>query len=276
MGDVKVIALCALGVFCVGLVGSYAFGFARSVDQRRLRGTHWSLFNVIQQFSYRQKLVGFVIAVAIACLRFGVTTGVLMGGIVGIGVWQCKKRQQKQRRDRDIRALIAYFDDVASLLSTGKSLANALTAVTPKTPHLRRSIEQLRQDLGHGVTLDAALARIVNEMPTEYVRGAIASLRLAHRLGSPAASVCKRISAQLREQCGIADELGALTAQVRASTGLLLALPIVFGAFTTTMSDASRQFLLHSSGGAVLLVVAIGLETLGITSMRYIMGLGLR
>lgn len=217
-----------------------------------------------------------------------------VAGVVGLAVVAAvldvalRRSAPRRRSAATERALPTVLDAVARQLRAGGSLAQAITAARPPdtAPDLQRSWSRLA-DLIPLVGVIAALddwasraapaagrtggtaAENADAHPRSRpgddrrsIRLAAAALSLAATTGGSPARAIDGVAATLRSRLAVADEIRALSAQARASAGVIALAPVAFGVLAGASDDRTRAFL-SSPAGLTLLTAGLALDALG-------------
>ncbi len=168
--------------------------------------------------------------------------------------------------DRLEAALPGALEAVARSLRSGASLRQAVEEAGRAGGGGRALAAELARaaaEAGQGASLVSALEAVGARRPLPGVRLGVAALCLGAETGGAQARAVDGVAATVRERLAVAAELRALSSQARISALVIGVAPVGFGAFAAATDPRTSQFLLHTSGGLVLLVVGLVLDALG-------------
>ena len=206
-----------------------------------------------------------------ALLAAGLTfaTGNLLIGILGgalIG-WLGMRAALSIRIGRRRAAFGDQLPDVLQLiagsLQSGFSLPQSVDAVVregtqPATSEFSRALAEARL----GADLEDALNRVADRMNSTDLRWTVMAIRIQREVGGNLAEVLRTTVATMRERAYLRRQVSALSAEGRLSAYVLIAMPIIVGAwFFYSDPDYMRPLyttlagLVMFVGGAVLVVV---------------------
>jgi tight adherence protein B len=210
-------------------------------------------------------LAALVTGVLLLGLPILVLGPVLLSGIV-------RRRVDAQRR-LFVDQLPGHLEEIGSAMRAGHSViasigAMAEDAVDPS----RREFQQAVADEQLGVPLDAALRPIARRMKCSDIDQLALVATLNQRTGGNMAAVLDLIAAGVRERLDLRRELQALTAQARLSRWVVTALPVGVLAILAVIHPAYLYPVLHTTAGAIVLVLATLLLIAGSFVMRLIIG----
>jgi tight adherence protein B len=184
------------------------------------------------------------------------------------GYLQLRLRRQ---RNRFADALPSHLEEVAASIRAGRSLIEALNAVSEGAEQpVRREFERALADENLGRPLDETLLTISGRMTSESVEQVAVVAAMHRRTGSSVSEALDRVAEGARERADLQRELRALTAQGRLARWILTFLPPVILLIMEVISPKYVRPLLHTVGGVIALSVAGVLVILGSLVMRRI------
>jgi Flp pilus assembly protein TadB len=205
-------------------------------------------------------LVLFV-AVAAACL--GAFALGIVGCIAGAALgWLGCRIFRQVRTSRRCRAFEAQLADalhlLASSLRAGLALNSAIATLVreglePVSSEFGRAVHEVRL----GTTLEDALDGIVRRTDSADMALVVVALRTAREVGGNLAEVLQTTAATMRERAEVRGQIRTLSAEGRFSAKVLVALPLLMGAYLLAFK---RTYLapLYTTGTGILLLVAGG------------------
>jgi Flp pilus assembly protein TadB len=192
----------------------------------------------------------------------------LLGVPVGVlAVWLAMRvyvsHKIRRRRNAFSEQLPDVLQLIAGSLQSGFSLPQALDAVIredtqPAAAEFSRALAEARI----GADLEDALQRVADRMDSTDLRWAVMAIRIQREVGGNLAEVLLTTMGTMRERAFLRRQVRALSAEGRLSAIILIALPILVGAWFF-YSDPTYMRLLYTTvlglimfiGSAVLIVV---------------------
>lgn len=196
--------------------------------------------------------------------------GALLGIVVGILAPPAVLRSLAGRRARKFeRQLPDVLTLVASSLSTGFSLAQALDAVAhdvaqPAAKEFSRAMAETRI----GSNMEEALERMADRMDSKNMRWTAMAIEIQRRVGGNLAETLRTTASTLRERESLSRHVRALSAEGRLSSGILIALPIVIFLWMLYVNGEYVSLLWRSLIGMTMSVIAVVLMIIGVIWMR--------
>ncbi len=205
------------------------------------------------------------IAATLSIVTSYVLIGVLGGAVIG---WLTMRLALSVRILRRRAAFSDQLPDllqlIASALQSGFSLPQALDAVVrednqPAAGEFSRALAEVRL----GADLEDALEAVANRMDSDDLRWTVMAIRIQQGVGGNLAEVLLTIAGTIRERAFLRRQVRALSAEGRLSAYILVALPLLVGAWlfissprrTCGRSTQPRMGKLMLAAAIVLLVV---------------------
>jgi tight adherence protein B len=215
------------------------------------------------------RIVALIVAVAAGVLFlgggiFGTLAGAGLGVLLGyFGPSFVLRFLAKRRSKKFERQLPDILNLVASSLSTGFSLLQALDAVAkdtaePASKEFSRALAEARI----GADVGDALERMAERMDSENMRWTSMAIRIQRQVGGNLAETLTTTAKTLREREALHGMVRALSAEGRLSAYILIALPI--GIFFYLMKVSYDYVSLLWTRGLGLGMLAAGIVMLGI------------
>lgn len=205
-----------------------------------------------------------VAAAALTLLTGNAFVGLLVGGLVGwLGMRLSVSTRIARRRAAFGEQLPDVLQLVAGSLQAGFSLPQALDAVVregtqPAAGEVSRALAETRI----GIELEVALDRVAYRMLCNDLRWVVMAIRIQREVGGNLAEVLLNTVATMRERAQLRRHVRALSAEGRLSAYILIALPVLVGAWLFLgRGDYVRPLyttgvgVLMLGGGVVLVVV---------------------
>jgi tight adherence protein B len=148
---------------------------------------------------------------------------------------------------------------IASSLQSGFSLAQALDAVVreerqPAAAEFSRALAQARI----GADLEDALDRVAARMGCTDLRMTVMAIRIQREVGGNLAEVLRTTVATMRERAFLRRQVKALSAEGRLSSYILIALPLLVGAWFFYV-DPKYMSLLYTTVPGLAMFLGSGL-----------------
>jgi tight adherence protein B len=160
---------------------------------------------------------------------------------------------------------------MSATLRAGASLGQAMEAVAADGPSpTREEFRRALQEVESGLSLDDALDRLAGRIGTEDYQALSVSLTVQRRVGGNLAQVLDSLADTARQRIRLRQQVGALTAQQRLSTWILMLLPMVIAAFFLVVDSSFLAPLVATSEGHLMLLVAGFLQLCGSFALRQV------
>jgi tight adherence protein B len=219
-------------------------------------------------------LLGSVVALLLAALLTMITASLLAGVLGGALLsWAGMRLLVSVRIVRQRTLFAEQLPDllqlVASSLQSGFTLAQGLDAVVregarPASGEFARALSQARI----GVDLTDAMERVASRMNSIDLRWAVMAIRIQREVGGRLAEVLTTTVGTMRERSQLRRHVKALSAEGRLSAYILVALPVLIGAWLFISNPAYMRPLYTSPVGIAMLAVAALLTGVGALWMR--------
>ena len=211
-----------------------------------------------------------VLAVLLTLLTGSPVLGVLLGALAG---WLVMHLIASLRIMRRRAAFAEQLPDVLQLVSgslqSGFSLPQALNAVVqensqPAAGEFSRALAETRI----GGELELALDHVADRMDCTDLRWTVMAIRIQRMVGGNLVEVLRNTVGTMRERAQLRRHVKALSAEGRLSAYILVALPLLIGAWLFIGRRSYVRPLYTTSFGLVMLVGAAVLLVLGSLWMR--------
>ncbi len=209
---------------------------------------------------------GEFVVVAATGVVVGVTAGLVVAGLVGAVLFGAAAalaprvvvRTRTERRRRAFAdQLEGTLQTIAGSLRAGYGLLQAISTVasespTPTSVEFNRIVVENR--LGRSV--EDSLAAMARRLENEDLGWVVEAIEIQREVGGNLAEVLDTVTATIRDRNLIRRQVRALSAEGRLSGYILVALPIVIGAFIAVISPDYLSELTGTTVGRVMLGVA--------------------
>jgi len=213
-------------------------------------------------------------ACAIGGLVFGwVYAGAALAGIVVVAVYGFV-RLAKMRLAKLIEGLPVLLDSTRQLLVIGNSLQQALVkAANDAEPGVQRYLGRLLRRVQNGASVPDGLGWLAEQLDVPEMHMFATAVQTNNRYGGRVSTVLQNLTQILRDRGRVERELRASTSETRASALVLCLLPVAMAVMISFVNRSYVTFFINTSAGNRMIMVACGLEVLGILLMRRIMRL---
>src|ERR1700674_3821124 len=229
----------------------------------------------LQLRPYEFRLLQVAVALAFALggfMRFGVNVAVPVLAVIGYVVPALYLRNRRGRRLRMFEAgLPRAMELIANSMKAGQSVAQALGAVTENAgPPLSEEFGLARREVELGASVDSALTNMVKRMGSTDLRLMVMVITIQHAVGGDLPAILTTLADTMRQRAEMREEILAATAQSRASSLIITALPIVVGLFGYFVLPNYFHPLFTHPVGWLIRGAAAGLLTTGTVIIRRI------
>src|SRR5256712_3374582 len=165
----------------------------------------------------------------IGLFRFGFSLGPIILGAVGFAVpplvvAYLQRRRQNQFNDQ----LTSMLQLLSNSLKTGYAIDRALETVAAKSqPPVSTEFERVTTEITLGTSVEDALSALLLRINSPDLEFIVTAILLHIRVGGNLAEVLDNISDTLRDRLQTKRDMSVLTAQSRASAGIITGLPIL-------------------------------------------------
>jgi tight adherence protein B len=202
-------------------------------------------------------------------LRPGMLLGVLLlpvsGGAAAFGLRIMMQMKTRKRLDQFTTQLEMALRLIASGVRIGLGLRQALAMVIDEMPNPAR-YEYMRVigQTNIGVSVYDALDNLSKRMPGNETLMMARAIRIQSQTGGDLGKILEHLATTIKERRRIQRKIRALTAEGRASAGILSALPPFLGAFISLTEPQMGHALFFTAPGHVALGIVCVLEGLGV------------
>jgi Flp pilus assembly protein TadB len=160
---------------------------------------------------------------------------------------------------------------VANSMKAGQSSAQSCTAVTDNAaPPVSEEFGLAKREVELGASVESALGNMEKRMGSADLRLLIMVITIQHAVGGDLPAILTTLADTMRQRAEMRQEVLAATAQSRASSVIITALPIVVGVFGYFVLPAYFHPLFTNPIGWVIIVIAVGLLATGTIIIRRI------
>jgi tight adherence protein B len=203
-------------------------------------------------------------------LRASPLIGLGAGLVLGLGLPRWVISTLAKRRSAKFSS---YFADAIDIIvrgvKSGLPLHDCLKIIARESPDpLGPEFKRLVDEIGMGVSIDTALEKMYERMPTSELRFFTIVLNIQQKTGGNLAEALGNLSNVLRGRKMMREKIKALSAEAIASAGIIGSLPPGVGIMITLTSPAYMSMMITDKRGHMLLLIAAGMMAFGIWVMR--------
>ena len=255
--------------FADSIVGKFKFvpKLQTMLDQADL---DWSAAQVLLNLS------GGAVLITVALIVFKIHPVLALG--CGVSVLLLPMMWINFRRAKRLRKITSQLPDVFDMMSqalrAGHALGGAVQIIYEQMPPpIATEFAQVYHKQNLGVRIEDALQSMADRVDSLDVRFFVTAVVIQRQTGGDLAEVLDNISNVIRERIELAGLVRGLTAEGRLSGWVLFVLPvIVFGA-TMYLNPDYGAMLFDDPMGRIMLMVAIGMQLMGIAMIRWIVNI---
>ncbi len=215
-----------------------------------------------------------ILAAAVALLLAGPVAAIVVLLLPSFLVLAYVRARARKRSEAMIDALPFYVDGVRQLLTVGNSLAQALPRALADAPAPVQSyLAPTMRRLDLGAPVGEAMQQLADRLQIPEIAMLSAAIRTNLRFGGSMTAVLANLSLILRERLRIKRDLRAATSEVRVSTRVLIAMPIVTLVVIMLANPGYINFFFEDPRGPTMAMVAMGMQAAGMLVMNRMMRL---
>jgi tight adherence protein B len=225
-----------------------------------------TLFNLVS--------IGLVTGLGLFVLRFNpfAALGCAAAIIVLPLLWMSWRR--KSRMNKLNAQLPDVFEMMSQALRAGHSLAGATQLIYEQMPPpVATEFGQVYHEQNLGVKIEEALQAMADRVDSLDVRFFVTAVMIQRQTGGDLAEVLDNISGVIRERIELAGLVRGLTAEGRLSGWVLFALPALVFFASMYLNPAYARVLLEEPSGQLMLMLAAGMQLMGIAMIRWIVNI---
>lgn len=210
--------------------------------------------------------IGAVAAGAlIGLFRFGIGLGPIILGVVGFVLPPLVVSYLQRRRQRLFNEQLGgMLQLLSNSLKTGYAIDRALETVAAKSqPPVSTEFERVATEITLGTSVEDALSALLLRINSPDLEFIVTAILLHVRVGGNLAEVLDNISDTLRDRLQTKRDMSVLTAQSRASAGIITGLPILLALGLYVFVPGYYAPMTSTFAGLVLLGFAAFLVVVG-------------
>jgi tight adherence protein B len=217
--------------------------------------------------------VGFLVGGGLlSLLRFGLSPQFVISAVVA---YLIPMRYVKWRQRRRLKTFNSRLPDTLSLLANamkaGLSLPQAIESVAATaSPPISDELARVVRETKLGNSIPAALTNMVRRVGSEDLDLIVTAIAIQATVGGNLARILDSISHTIRQRIQIKSQIGAMTAQMRASGWIITLLPFVVAGILNVITPSYFRVMFTDPAGRVLLGLAAASIFLGNVFVRRI------
>ena len=197
-------------------------------------------------------------AAAFALWRFGFAPQFVFAGVFAYWV---PMRIVRWRQAVRLKAFNSKLPDTLSLLSNalkaGLSLPQAIESVAQNaSAPIGEELARVIRETKLGTSTPAAMSNMVRRVGSEDLDLIVTAIAIQATVGGNLARILDGISHTIRQRVQIKSQIGAMTAQMRASGWIITLLPFIVAAILNIITPSYFRLMFTEPAGRVLLVMA--------------------
>jgi tight adherence protein B len=182
--------------------------------------------------------------------------------------------KRKRRMTKLTTQLPDVFEMMSQALRAGHSLAGAIQLIYEQMPPpIATEFAQVYHEQNLGVKIEEALRAMAERVDSLDVRFFVTAVMIQRQTGGDLAEVLENISGVIRERIELAGLVRGLTAEGRLSGWVLFSLPAVVFVASLYLNPDYATVLLEDPRGQIMLMVAAGMQLMGIAMIRWIVNI---
>jgi tight adherence protein B len=184
---------------------------------------------------------------------------------------QVLKIAVKIRRKKFVGQLPDALTTLAGSLRAGRSLGQALEALSREMPApIGRELRKVVAEIRLGRPMAAALDDAVERVGSPDFRWAVLAIQIQAEVGGNLAELLGQVADTMRARSRLRGEVKALTAEGRASAGMLVIMPPALGVVMYIVNPTYMKPLLTETTGHLILGISVVMMAMGFFWMKKI------
>jgi tight adherence protein B len=208
-------------------------------------------------------------------------SGLMVVGLCGAGlaVFLATSRAARLKREWEGRLREQIPEALRSIglcFSAGYSLQQALEQTAAETDDpLGAELWQAVCDVAAGRSIEEALGSLEQRTSATELHFALVALEIQHRTGGSLKELLENAANAVLATGDLHRQLEVQTAQARLSARIVSLMPLVLVILLSLAMEGYLQTFFSSIAGLTVLIVALGMEALGVLAIRRILGIEL-
>jgi tight adherence protein B len=213
-------------------------------------------------------LIGLAVARVNPLIALGCGTAVVVAPLMWLSI------RRKRRMTKLTTQLPDVFEMMGQALRAGHSLASAMQLIHEQMPEpISTEFGRVFYEQNLGIKIEDALLAMADRVSSLDVRFFVTAVLIQRQTGGDLAEVLDKIGGVIRERIELFGMVRGLTAEGRLSGWVLFALPCVVFIAVWYMNPDYANSLFTDPRGKLLLVVAGGMQLVGLAMIRWIVNI---
>jgi tight adherence protein B len=218
--------------------------------------------------------IALVICLGLALIKVNllVALGCAASVVVLPVIWLSLRR--KRRMAKLTMQLPDVFEMMSQALRAGHSLASAIQVIQEQMPDpIASEFGRVFHEQNLGIKIEDSLLAMADRVDSLDVRFFVTAVLIQRQTGGDLAEVLDKISGVIRERIELFGMVRGLTAEGRLSGWVLFALPVVVFLGIWHVNPDYVQTMFTDPRGKILLIVAAGMQLVGLAMIRWIVNI---
>ncbi len=212
--------------------------------------------------------------VGLLMLQMNIVVAIASGGAVIVLPLLFLNFKRGRRMNKLNNQLPDVFEMMSQALRAGHSLAGAIQLIYEQMPPpIATEFAQVYHEQNLGMKIEDALQSMADRIDSLDVRFFVTAVMIQRQTGGDLAEVLDNISSVIRGRIELAGLVRGLTAEGRLSGWVLFALPVIVFLATLYLNPDYARVLLEDPVGKIMLMVAAGMQLMGIAMIRWIVNI---
>jgi tight adherence protein B len=218
--------------------------------------------------------IAVLAALALWALQINLVAAIGCGGAVVVLPLLWLSFRRKRRMTKLNNQLPDVFEMMGQALRAGHSLAGAIQLIYEQMPPpIATEFAQVYHEQNLGVKVEEGLQSMADRVDSLDVRFFVTAVMIQRQTGGDLAEVLDNISGVIRERIELAGLVRGLTAEGRLSGWVLFALPAIVFLGSFYLNPNYANVLLEDPRGQIMLMIAAGMQLMGIAMIRWIVNI---
>ena len=158
---------------------------------------------------------------------------------------------------------------VSNSLKSGYGLLQSFEYATRQlAPPIAIELKRMLQEANLGAGAEAAIQALADRIASPDMEMVVTAITIQRSVGGNLAQTLDSVAYTMRERDRIRGEIKTLTSQQRMTAFIIGGLPIFVGSMMFAINPAYMLPLFTDTAGNVVLLIAVGMELLGIVTIR--------
>ncbi len=181
------------------------------------------------------------------------------------------KSKQKKRRDMFESQLSDALMIASNCLKSGLTFNQAMDTISSECDDpIKSEFKRTVNEITFGSSQDEALEAMAKRVKSEDFDLVVSAVSIQRQTGGNLSEILDTIAGTIRERYKIRGEIRTLTGQGRVSGLIIGSLPVALLLIMTLINKELIMTLFTTSTGNILLLLSVGLETIGAIAINKI------